>query len=195
MQCPQRVDKGVLDISGEEVGEFLNQQQWITNHQSSYPQLNNERLFFQQGLVDTPRGVFFQTVNDLAEVTQRVDLNPVPQQNGPLRSLVEPGDKCFATDYAYFVMEQMTHCVFTEADRLGKRKFHKVGFPGLACKHCYGGYGSGRFFPLTLKTFSDVSKSIHVLRNHLERCPKAPSGLAETVSLLHDRHKDEKVCR
>ena len=58
-----------------------------------------------------------------------------------------------------------------------------VGFPGIACRHCYGGNGSGRFFPLTLKTFSDVSKSIHVLRNHLVKCPKAPAGLAGGCTL------------
>lgn len=58
---------------------------------------------------------------------------------------------------------------------------------------CQGGNGSGRFFPLTLKTFSDVSKSIHVLRNHLIKCTKAPIGMAEKVSALSERHIDDKV--
>lgn len=87
----------------------------------------------------------------------------------------------------------MTTCEFTEADRLGKRKCHKLGFPGMACRHCYGCNGSGRFFPLTLKTFSDVSKSINVLRNHLLKCTRGPSWMAETVSMLYERHKVEKV--
>lgn len=64
-------------------------------------------------------------------------------------------------------MEQMTNCAFADADRLSKRKCHKVKFPGMAFRHCYGGNGSGRFFPLTLKTFSDVSKSIYDLQTHL----------------------------
>lgn len=59
-----------------------------------------------------------------------------PTQESLVR-LVEPSDKRFATKYAYFVMEQMTTCVFTESDRLGKRKCHKIGFPGMACRHCY----------------------------------------------------------
>ena len=87
----------------------------------------------------------------------------------------------------------MTTCEFTESDRLGKRKCHKLGFPGMACRHCCGCNGSGRFFPLTLKTFSDVSKSIHVLRNHLVKCTKAPNWMADTVIMLYERHKDEKV--
>lgn len=144
-----------------------------------------------KGLIDTPRGVFFQSNKD-ANAAQASGQRAI-RHSEPLVRLVEPGDKMYATDYAYFVMEQMATCVFTEADRLGKRKCHEVGFPGLACRHCYGGNGSGRFFPLTLKTFSDVSKSIHVLRNHLVKCTKAPKGMAKTVNMLYKRHKDEKV--
>ncbi|KAL9188679.1 hypothetical protein ACHAXT_007057 [Thalassiosira profunda] len=144
----------------------------------------------KMGLVDTPKGVFFRP-NE--QPSAPVDSKPqAAYTSEALVRLVEPSDKLFATEYAYFVMDQMTRCVFTEADRLGKRKCHKVGFPGLACRHCYGGNGSGRFFPLTLKTFSDVSKSIHVLRNHLVKCPKAPGGMAQTVNALFDRHKEEK---
>ena len=40
-----------------------------------------------------------------------------------------------------------------------------------------------------------VSKSIHVLRNHLVKCPKAPGGMAQTVNTLFDRHKEEKVSK
>ena len=145
------------------------------------------------GLVDTSKGVFFKQSNHIDEMG-----HPPPQAvsipaAAPLVRLVEPSDKIFATEYSYFVMEQMTTCVFTEADRLGKRKCHTVGFAGMACKHCVGGNGSGRFFPLTLKTFSDVSKSIHVLRNHLIKCTKAPRDMAETVTMLYKQHKNEKV--
>ena len=159
------------------------------------------------GLVDTSKGVFFKQSNHIDEmgaplppqaggIPQDVSTTAAsqqPSQQVPLVRLVEPSDKIFATEYSYFVMEQMTTCVFTEADRLGKRKCHTVGFAGMACKHCVGGNGSGRFFPLTLKTFSDVSKSIHVLRNHLIKCTKAPRDMAETVTMLYKQHKNEKV--
>jgi len=155
------------------------------------------------GLVDTSKGVFFKQSNHVDETIvapqagspqDASTLAAAEQQIAPpLVRLVEPSDKIFATEYSYFVMEQMTTCVFTEADRLGKRKCHTVGFAGMACKHCVGGNGSGRFFPLTLKTFSDVSKSIHVLRNHLIKCTKAPGDMAETVTTLYKQHKNEKV--
>ncbi|KAL7470434.1 hypothetical protein ACHAXS_010662 [Conticribra weissflogii] len=151
------------------------------------------------GLFDTKHGVFFK--KDF--MSQNQFTTPMKQarnkskdedqdSDDSLCSLVETSDKMFATDYAYFVMEQMTRCTFTEADRLGKRKRHQLGFPGLACKHCFGGNGSGRFFPLTLKTFSDVSKSLHVLRNHLVKCAKAPNGMAITVNKLYNRHEKDK---
>jgi len=121
----------------------------------------------------------------------------LPQIVSPdkLRSLVESSDKIFATEYAFYVLSQMTTCHFTESDRLGKRKRHPLNFPGLACKHCYGGNGSGRFFPLTLKTFSDVSKSLHVLSNHLQKCPKCPHGMSTHVKSLAEMHEVEKVSR
>lgn len=144
-----------------------------------------------QGLVDTSEGVFFHS-NDNQAANSPVVL---PQVVSPdkLRTLVEPSDKAFTTEYAFYVLSQMTTCHFTESDRLGKRKRHVVGFPGLACRYCYGGNGSGRFFPLTLKTFSDVSKSLHVLSNHLQKCPKCPNGLSTHVKSLAEVHDVEKV--
>ncbi|KAL7518504.1 hypothetical protein ACHAWX_003324 [Stephanocyclus meneghinianus] len=155
------------------------------------------------GMIDTKDGVFFRSM-----LSEKEGKMASPQTNSsdgcrskdmsktqtlaPLCSLVEPADRVFATEYAYFVMAQMTTCTFTEADRLGKRKGHSLGFPGLACKYCYGGNGSGRFFPLTLKTFSDVSKSLHVLRNHLVKCAKAPAGLASKVTMLYEKHSNDK---
>ena len=120
-------------------------------------------------------------------------LTPTQVSPESLDSLVEPSDKVFATEYAFYVLSQMTTCYFTESDRLGKRKRHVVGFPGLACRYCYGGNGSGRFFPLTLKTFSDVSKSLHVLSNHLQKCPKCPHEMSEHVRALAENHEVEKV--
>eukprot|EP00804_Cyclotella_cryptica_P020095 CCRYP_014890-RA/>CCRYP_014890-RA protein AED:0.05 eAED:0.05 QI:2273/1/1/1/0.88/0.8/10/195/741 len=155
------------------------------------------------GMIDTKDGVFFRSM--LSDNESKISSAQTKSFDGcrnkgtskgqsiaPLRSLVEPSDRVFATEYAYFVMSQMTTCTFTEADRLGKRKGHSLGFPGLACKYCYGGNGSGRFFPLTLKTFSDVSKSLHVLRNHLVKCAKAPAGLASKVSTLFEQHNNDK---
>lgn len=87
----------------------------------------------------------------------------------------------------------MQPCVFTEADRLGKRKNLTTGFAGLACRHCFGGYGSGRFFPSSIKTLSDTSKTLNVLHNHLGRCRKVPKEVLKQMEQAKDRHDEERA--
>jgi hypothetical protein len=87
----------------------------------------------------------------------------------------------------------MQPCVFTEADRLGKRKGLPPGFPGLACRHCFGGYGSGRFFPSSIKTLSDTSKTLNVLHNHMMRCRKCPADVKESLEKLRNTHDEERA--
>jgi hypothetical protein len=115
--------------------------------------------------------------------------------NDPTNStpLVMDGDKPYSTDFSYQLMDQMQPCVFTEADRLGKRKGLPPGFPGLACRHCFGGYGSGRFFPSTIKTLSDTSKTLNVLHNHMMRCRKCPSDVKENLERLRVSHDEERA--
>ena len=88
------------------------------------------------------------------------------------RPLVVASDREASTKYAHLMLEQMQACVFTEADHLGKRKAFPSCFAGLACRHCFGGYGSGRFFPSSIKRLADTSKTLNVLFMHLMRCRK-----------------------
>jgi len=110
-------------------------------------------------------------------------------EGGPL---VAPEYKYLATAYSYALLSQMQACVFTEADRLGKRKGLPLGFAGLACRHCYGGYGSGRFFPSNIKTMSDTSKTLNVLHSHMMRCRKCPSRVKVGLQTLRLGHDEER---
>lgn len=107
--------------------------------------------------------------------------------------LVTMDDKPYATTFSFHLMGQMQPCVFTEADRLGKRKGLPPGFPGLACRHCFGGYGSGRFFPSSIKTLSDTSKTLNVLHNHMMRCRKCPADVKENLEKLRGAHDEERA--
>lgn len=107
--------------------------------------------------------------------------------------LVTPEDQPYATAFSYHLLSQMQPCVFTEADRLGKRKGLPPGFPGLACRHCFGGYGSGRFFPSSIKTLSDTSKTLNVLHNHMMRCRKCPAEVRESLEGLRGTHDEERA--
>lgn len=107
--------------------------------------------------------------------------------------LVLPEDKSTATAFSFKLLSQMRPCVFTEADRLGKRKGLPAGFAGLACRHCYGGYGSGRFFPSSIKTLSDTSKTLNVLHNHMMRCRKCPVEVRDRLQRLKRGHDEERA--
>lgn len=105
--------------------------------------------------------------------------------------LVGPEDDNF-TKFAFILMSQMRRCVFTEADRLGKRKGLTNGFAGLACRHCYGGFGAGRFFPSSLKTLSDTSKTLNVVHAHLERCRHVPKSVLDDLAKAKNTHEIER---
>jgi len=121
--------------------------------------------------------------DDIAESNALSDTGP----------LVSSEDKSYATAFSYKLLGQMQPCVFTEADRLGKRKGLPPGFVGLACRHCFGGYGSGRFFPSSIKTLSDTSKTLNVLYNHMMRCRKCPSDVRDCLEKLRNHHDDERA--
>ena len=120
-------------------------------------------------------------------------VNPITAPAGEEGNLVEPADRTLSTSFSYFLMSQMRKCHFVEADRLGKRKALPAGFPGLSCRHCYGGFGSGRFFPSTLKTLSDTSKTLNVLHNHMMRCRKCPIEVRDSLTKLKSRHDQERA--
>jgi len=161
----------------------------------------------QESMVDSTRGqsarrnsndFFSSSSNAITDDGSKA----APEQPGDARTeqsltetapLTEPEDKAYSTAFSYHLLSQMQPCVFTEADRLGKRKGLPPGFPGLACRHCFGGYGSGRFFPSSIKTLSDTSKTLNVLHNHMMRCRKCPPDVRETLEKLRGSHDEERA--
>lgn len=130
------------------------------------------------------------TRNEEATVDNIQDTEQSLANSAPL---VAPDDEQVATQFSFYLLGQMQMCVFTEADRLGKRKGLPPGFPGLACRHCFGGYGSGRFFPSSIKTLSDTSKTLNVLFNHMMRCRKCPPQVRETLEKLRKVHDEQRA--
>lgn len=151
------------------------------------------------GLVDTPDGIRHQPSSPSTSTSTVVGrhasmIAPYEQNDDkePAQSLVQPSDRDLATEYSFFVMQQMSTCTFTESDRLGKRRSHRFGFPGIACVHCAGKNGSGRYFPSSVKTFADASKTTNVLHNHILKCPGAPKSVKSKLQSLKDAHHVEK---
>ena len=169
------------------------------------------------GLVDTDEGIRYckpsrrdslsRIMSGVASERQRAtavniapspsgNISPAPTPQGEaetqMQCIVYPEDESESTAFTYYLLSQIQQCSFTEADRLGKRKGLPIGFAGLACRHCYGQYGMGRFFPSSVKTLSDTSKTLNVLFTHLMRCRNCPVEVSERLVLLQKAHKLER---
>ena len=162
-----------------------------------YWALSAEKL----GLIDSPDGIQLDkdahaahvaaqegnvTVNARQGIDATVDESPT--------LLVSPSEKHDTTTFTFHVMSQLRPCVFTEADRLGRRRGLKVGFPGLACRHCHGEHSvrSGRFFPGTIKTMADASKTLDVVYRHVMKCKECPWNVKAGLKTLREFHDTER---
>ncbi|KAL3765520.1 hypothetical protein ACHAWO_011118 [Cyclotella atomus] len=157
----------------------------------------------RMGLYDTPDGIrlnkemYLQTKMDAKRcmVPQaggfaKADATVGEDSNAP--PLVLPTDKRYTTAFTFHLMAQMQPCVFTEADRLGRRRNLEVGFAGLACRHCFGGHGNGRFFPSSIKTMSDASKTLDAIYKHIRVCGQCPQDIKQGLANLKEFHDSEK---
>lgn len=81
-------------------------------------------------------------------------------------------------------MAQLAPCRLKLEDRFGWYKDRKVGFGGLACRHCGGRKGAGRYFPNALRTFSQ-NNYCQIVGNHIARdCPACPDEIRVLLTRL-----------
>ncbi|KAL3935484.1 MAG: hypothetical protein SGBAC_009001 [Bacillariaceae sp.] len=106
---------------------------------------------------------------------------PIPQIDD--RPLVFEEDKPLISDYLYLTLEQMSPCVLMEADRVGCYKTRKAGFPGLACRHCVGQAGCGRYFPASEGSLSQTTTS-QTIMNHVRNCRRCPVEIRESLEIM-----------
>lgn len=97
--------------------------------------------------------------------------------------LVESEDRSLISDYLYLALEQMQPCNLMDADRVGCYKGRSLGFPGLACKHCVGQAGCGRYFPATEASLSQTTTSQTIV-NHVRNCRRCPIEIREQLELM-----------
>jgi len=161
-----------------------------------YWSLSAEKL----GLVDTPDGLRLDKKAHKAYMAARegnvaVDARPGKDATGgaPSTLLVLPSEKRDTTTFTFHIMSQLRPCTFTEADRLGRRRGLLTGFPGLACRHCLGEHGcSGRFFPSSVKTMADASKTLDVVYRHVMKCKDCPWNIKCGLKTLRTFHDTER---
>ena len=159
------------------------------------------------GLVDTPHGIHFgrdphgplppltgPSVNSKEGRKKRAEQEksengedpepveqPIPEVDP--RPLVFDEDKPLISDFLYLTLEQMSPCKLMEADRVGCYKTRKVGFPGLACRHCVGQAGCGRYFPASEASLSQTTTS-QTIMNHVRNCRRCPVEIRENLEIM-----------
>lgn len=105
---------------------------------------------------------------------------PPPVEDRPL---VFPEDQPLISDFLYLTLQQMAPCVLMEADRVGCYKLRQVGFPGLACRHCVGQAGCGRYFPASEASLSQTTTS-QTIMNHVRNCRRCPMEIRERLDIM-----------
>ena len=95
--------------------------------------------------------------------------------NGILSFLLA-SDLSLLTDYFILLFSQVTRGVMTETDLQRAKKSrpcNRVGFFGIACRHCYG-VERGKYFPSCAKNLCATPPTLH---SHLLVCPNVPDAI------------------
>lgn len=101
-------------------------------------------------------------------------------------SLVTEEDKSLIPDYLFVAMQQMIPCNLTEEDRVGCYKDRETGFCGIACKHCGGMPGFGKYFPASVRSLAQTTTSQTIVKHVGAKCKRCPPHVrALMVEMQH----------
>ena len=106
-----------------------------------------------------------------------------PSDDVEIYPLVTPDEKHLVADYLFLALEQMQPCNLMDSDRVGCYKGRRTGFPGLACKHCVGQAGCGRYFPASEASLSQTTTSQTII-NHVRNCRRCPVEVRRELEIM-----------
>jgi len=107
--------------------------------------------------------------------------------------VIKDSDRQFATAFSFAVLTEVESCIFGPKDITGKRVGLKIGFKGLACRHCRGNRRlGGRLFPSKIKTMSDTNKTLIPLFRHMLKCPAVSASTKEWLEKCKVNHENER---
>jgi hypothetical protein len=99
-------------------------------------------------------------------------------------TLVMAEDHGLISDSQFAAISQMDPCLLTAEDRIGYNKDRKIGFIGLACRHCGGRPGFGRYFPNTVRNFEKTSARETMVSHVTMFCQKCPEDIRNAMLKL-----------
>jgi hypothetical protein len=97
--------------------------------------------------------------------------------------LVLERDKHLIAEVLFVTFENMHPVPIVESDQVGCYKSRPLGFIGLACNHCVGQAGCGRYFPANEASLSQTTTS-QTLLNHVRKCRGAPAKVRDDLDAL-----------
>jgi hypothetical protein len=100
-----------------------------------------------------------------------------------------PSGEWRLTDFVVKVMEQVVPCRANDRDAGKKFRRIHVGYPGMACRHCLGAAGEGRYFFTTLESLTTAST---VLEKHVLKCPAVPPEIKSEVAAAKVTHPGQR---
>lgn len=95
--------------------------------------------------------------------------------------LVLMKDRDLVPDALFVAMAQMKACKLTQADRVGCYKSRELGFLGMACKHCGGQPGFGRYYPNSVRSLAQTTTSQTILKHIGGKCRFCPPAVRQAV--------------
>ena len=106
-------------------------------------------------------------------------------------NLLLPEDRGILTEYFFYLIQQLTLCHFSESDRKakgGSREHIKIGFAGMACKHCKDKIDCRKFF---WSNVDRISNSFSEIPAHIMRCKHAPYEVKNNLIELKKIHSQQ----
>jgi hypothetical protein len=93
-------------------------------------------------------------------------------------------DQGLISDSQFAAISQMVRCQLTHEDRIGYNKDRAIGFVGMACRHCGGHPGFGRYFPNTVRNFEKTSARDTIVSHVAMFCKQCPEIIRNAMLSL-----------
>jgi len=110
------------------------------------------------------------------------------KEAGEMKELIRKEDAERLTDFLVLVLGQAIPVRASAKDAAKKYRRIKVGYPGFACRHCYG-HQEGRYFFTTIESLTTAST---VFEKHVMKCDNVPPDIKTKVAAARKRQQEQR---
>jgi hypothetical protein len=99
------------------------------------------------------------------------------------QAVVFPTDNSLVSKMLFVAFDNLHLTKLQESDKIGCYRMRATGYPSVACNHCVGILGNGRYFSPTEQSLSQISTTQTIV-NHLKSCVRCPEETRELLKEL-----------